>query len=225
MPSKVWDEIIYPFPNFSGVAQTSLLLILFNGAWWRHQMETFSALLVICAGNSPVPGEFPTQRPVTRSFDVFFDLRLNKQLNKQSWGWWFETLSRSLWRHCNGLSAVVPCAKFCNDTLPYYGARLKHIPIEFELRWKNRSWNEPQVRFIVESSFRAGVGVAALVVSWYILIYFNVIISWCLFFLFSSFTDPLPWTTCDNSWNTPACLARGRLLTQWPLGDVTVVSN
>ena len=41
------------------------------------------------------------QRPVTRSFDVFFDLRLNKRLSKQSWGWWFETPSRSLWRHCN----------------------------------------------------------------------------------------------------------------------------
>ena len=39
--------------------------------------------------------------PVTRSFDVFFDLRLNKQLSKQSWGWWFETPSCSLWRHCN----------------------------------------------------------------------------------------------------------------------------
>ena len=48
------------------------------------------------------PGEFPTQRPVTRSFNVFFDLRLNKPLSKQSWGWWFETLSRSLWRHRNG---------------------------------------------------------------------------------------------------------------------------
>ena len=51
-------------------------------AWWRHQMETFSALLAICAGNSPVPGEFPAQRPVTRSFDVFFDLRPNKRLSK-----------------------------------------------------------------------------------------------------------------------------------------------
>ena len=69
--------------------------------WCRHQMETFSALLAICAGNSPVPGEFPTQRPVTRSFDVFFDLRLNKRLSKQSWGWWFKTLSRPLWRHSN----------------------------------------------------------------------------------------------------------------------------
>ena len=54
--------------------------------WWRHQMETFSTSLAIFAGNSPVTGEFPAQRPVTRSFDVFFDLRLNKRLSKQSWG-------------------------------------------------------------------------------------------------------------------------------------------
>ena len=47
------------------------------------------------------PGEFPTQRPVTRSFDVFFDVRLNKRLSKQPRGWWFETQSWSLWRHCN----------------------------------------------------------------------------------------------------------------------------
>ena len=70
--------------------------------WWRHQMETFSALLTICAGNSPVPGEVPSQRPVTRTFDVYFELRLNKRLSKQSWGWWFETLSSPLWRHSNG---------------------------------------------------------------------------------------------------------------------------
>ena len=69
--------------------------------WWRHQMETFSALLVICAENSTVIGEFPAQRPVTRSFDVFFDLRQNIRLRQQWWGWWFETLSRLLWRHCN----------------------------------------------------------------------------------------------------------------------------
>ena len=49
-------------------------------------METFSALLAmaICAGNSLVPGEFPTQKAVTRNFDVCFDLRLNKRLSKQS---------------------------------------------------------------------------------------------------------------------------------------------
>ena len=55
--------------------------------WWRHQMETFSALLVICARNSPVTGEFPAQRPVTLSFDVFFDLRRNTRLSKQLWDW------------------------------------------------------------------------------------------------------------------------------------------
>ena len=52
------------------------------------------------------PGEFPAQRPVTRSFDVFFDLRLNKRLCKQPWGWWFERLSRPLWRHCNVMICV-----------------------------------------------------------------------------------------------------------------------
>ena len=47
------------------------------------------------------PGEFPTQRPVTRSFDVFFDMLPNKRFSQQSWGWWFETPSLSLWRHRN----------------------------------------------------------------------------------------------------------------------------
>ena len=72
--------------------------------WWRHQMETFSALLAICVGNSLVTGEFPTQWPVTWSFDVFLDLCLNKRLSKQSGGWWFEMPSCSLWRHCNVLT-------------------------------------------------------------------------------------------------------------------------
>ena len=52
-------------------------------------------------GEFTVTGEFPAQRPVTRSFDVFFDLHLNKRLSKKSWGWWFQTRSRPLWRHCN----------------------------------------------------------------------------------------------------------------------------
>ena len=73
--------------------------------WWRHKMETFSALLAFCAGNSLVTGEFSAQRPVTSSFDIFFDLRLNKRLSIQSCGWWFETPPRPLWRHSN----VVRC--------------------------------------------------------------------------------------------------------------------
>ena len=52
-------------------------------------------------------GEFtglPTQRPVTRSFDILFDLRLNKRLSKQSRSWWFETLSFPLSRQCNAIN-------------------------------------------------------------------------------------------------------------------------
>ena len=63
----------------------------------RHQMETFSALLALCVGDSPVPGEFPSQRPVTQNFDVFFDLHRNKRLRRR----WLETPSRLSWRHCN----------------------------------------------------------------------------------------------------------------------------
>ena len=69
--------------------------------WWRHQMEIFSALLAVCAGNSPVTDEFPAQRPVTRSFDVFFDLRTNQQFSKQWRRWSFEILPRSSWRYRN----------------------------------------------------------------------------------------------------------------------------
>ena len=59
---------------------------------------TFPALQAFCAGSSPVTGEFPAQRPVTRSFDAFFHLRLNKRLSKQSWRWWFETSQRPVTR-------------------------------------------------------------------------------------------------------------------------------
>ena len=68
--------------------------------WWCHQMETFSTSLALCVGNSPVTGEFPSQRPATRNFDVDL-LRLNKCLSKQSWGWSSEMPLHSLWCHCN----------------------------------------------------------------------------------------------------------------------------
>ena len=61
--------------------------------WWRHQMETVSALLALCAGNSPVTCEFPAQRQETWSFDVFFVLRMNKRVSNQ-----FEAVD--LRRHC-----------------------------------------------------------------------------------------------------------------------------
>ena len=97
---------------------------------WRHQMETFSALLAICAGNSP-PGEFPTQRPVTRSFDVYFDLSPNKRLSEQSWGWWFETPSRPLWRHRN---ESMDCCLFDREPLPEPKVTYRHLDITSSIR-------------------------------------------------------------------------------------------
>ena len=83
--SVVWFGICQDRVNFP---ICPLFFVLWqHDAWWRHQMETFSALLAICAGNSPVPGEFPAQRPVTRSFDVFFDLhRINGCVNNGETG-------------------------------------------------------------------------------------------------------------------------------------------
>ena len=97
----IFENRLTDFDHFLRASRSYVIVVKSAGAWWRHQMETFSASLAICAGNSPVPGEFPAQRPVTRSLDVSFDLRLNKQLSKQSWGWWFETPSRPLWSHSN----------------------------------------------------------------------------------------------------------------------------
>ena len=82
------------------------------------------------------PGGFPTQRPVTRSFDVYFDLRLNKRLCKQSWGWWFETLLCPLWRHSNDK--------------PYK----KHIPLQWRHNERNGVSNYRCLDCLVKRLFR-----------------------------------------------------------------------
>ena len=76
------------------------------------------------------PGEFPTQRPVTRSFDVYFDLRLNKRLSKQPWGWWFETPSWSLWRQRNGVLVTnwyVDCGSYWMNGLQKLSVQLSAV--------------------------------------------------------------------------------------------------
>ena len=67
---------------------------------WKHFLHYWPFLW-------PGTGEFPAQRPVMRSFDVFFDLCPDKRLSIQWWGWWFELLSSPLWRHCNGSMCFV----------------------------------------------------------------------------------------------------------------------
>ena len=99
-----------------------------GSAWWRHEMETFSALLTLCEGNSPVTGEFPSQRPVTRSFDAFFDPRLGKRWSKQPRRRWSETASRLLWRHFNGMERVHQDTKVCIFKLNYITVECSAFP-------------------------------------------------------------------------------------------------
>ena len=87
-------------------------------AWWRHKMETFSALLALCEGKPPVTAGFPSQRPVTLSFGVFSDRCLYTRLNKQSRRWRFETPLHPLWRHCNSAD--------CFFLLRYGGPLFRH---------------------------------------------------------------------------------------------------
>ena len=90
----VWLHICVNFTQFfKNITQT-----------WYIGCKKFRNMMTSSSGNTfrvtgPLCGEL--QRPVTQSFDVFFDLRLHKRLSKQSWGWWFETPSCSLWRHRN----------------------------------------------------------------------------------------------------------------------------
>ena len=99
------------------------------------------------------PGEFPTQKPVTRSFDVFFDLRLNKRLIKQSWGWWFETLSCPLWRQCNDHHKP-------SYVINWHITGTTGLPIElgwhvWRLRWHNMPVRHSLGHFIAEVCFAA----------------------------------------------------------------------
>ena len=130
---SIWRKCIFIGPSMAGAEETSdyhIYVITQNwpDPWWRHQMATFSALLALCVGNSPVTGEFPSQRPVTRNFDVFFDLCLSKRLSKQSRRWGFETSSRSLWRHCNAMR-VSWTYRYCHYGNQPRGYLSSHIEI------------------------------------------------------------------------------------------------
>ena len=80
--------------------------------------RNISALVALCEENPPISGRFLSQRPITRSFDVFFDLRRqNKRLSKQLRRQWFKTSSRSLWSHCNVLSQTLTYRRFSSTAV------------------------------------------------------------------------------------------------------------
>ena len=104
----IWCDL---YKRFYGICNTRSTLICNDcdrECYFRMMTSSNGTIFrVTChlCGNSPVPGEVPAQRPVTRSFDVFFDLLLNKRLSKHAWGWWFDTLSCPLWRHSNVITS------------------------------------------------------------------------------------------------------------------------
>ena len=110
-------------------------------SWWRNHMETYIASLALCAGNSPAVGEFPALKPVTRSFDGFFDLRLNKRLSNQSLGRWFEMPSRSLCRQCNVMWFISIRVPAWVLKWPNWQHPLRKQPTQFGHVTSNRSKN------------------------------------------------------------------------------------
>lgn len=58
---------------------------------------------------------------------------------------------------------------------------------------------------IIKNHLCAGIGYAVVLIAFYVDFFYNVIIAWCLRFFIASFTSELPWTSCNNYWNTPNC--------------------
>ena len=94
----MWDIGIQLTTYITVVSQNCDVPNSISFSWWRYQTESVSALLDLCEGNPPVTGGFPSQSASNTGFDVFFDICLNKRLNKQTSRWWFETPGCSLWR-------------------------------------------------------------------------------------------------------------------------------
>ena len=117
---RLWIGLPGPCPPWGGISTSCAISVSRHYRKCKHLLMFSQNNSMMTSSNGNIfrvtghlcgeftgPGEFPTQRPVTRSFDVFFDLRLNKRLSKQSWGWWFETPSWSLWRQCNAIPKVL----------------------------------------------------------------------------------------------------------------------
>ena len=122
------ELLVLLIPPIAWVAETPIIKgVLYHnnsiitGAMMTSSNENIFRVTGPLCGEFTGPGEFPTQRPVTRSFDVFFDLRLNKRLSKQPWSWWFETPAWSLWRHRNASHIKIPSYQYRDNKIPLPG--------------------------------------------------------------------------------------------------------
>ena len=125
---RLADVICWLYPKLSDIAGSSPWMPSYSHFIILYFISSHITMMTSSNGNIfrvtghlcgefTGPGEFLAQRPVTRSFDVFFDLRLNKRLRNQSWGWWFETQSRPLWRHCNAYTSQLTTSHLISSWL------------------------------------------------------------------------------------------------------------
>ena len=129
-----WLFVVTSIPNFN----VSQLHLYFSTLMMTSSSGNIFRVTDPLCGEFTCPGEFPTQRPVTRSFDGFFDLRLNKRLSKQSLGWWFEMPSWSLWRHCNVHSCCYTKEMFFHWPLMFFPGSI--------MKWHNAILRQSSIK-------------------------------------------------------------------------------
>ena len=131
-------------------------------SWWRHQMETFSALLALCAGNSPVTGEFPAQRPVTRSFEIsFICVWINSWINNREAG-----DLRRYHAHYDVIvmSPVMRTTFACHEVVMYLGpVSLTVFPSQFKF-----DGNFSLISILIQWSLQNFVHGTTAVLSWHV---------------------------------------------------------
>ena len=116
---------------------------IFAASWRRHQIETFSTLLTLCAGNSPVTLNSPHKGQRGGALEFSLICALNKRLSRQSWGCSFETPPCSSWRHCDVTHSTyghvcILWYIFPNDCIGIYILALKFgasLPFDVVVSW------------------------------------------------------------------------------------------
>ena len=99
-PIKLFERPIWEARTMKSPTEQHFAPFQLITPWWRHERETYSVLLALCMGNSPVTGEFPSQRPVTRTLMFSF---ICAWIN----GWANNREAGDLRRHCAHYGVIV----------------------------------------------------------------------------------------------------------------------
>ena len=136
-----WKIAIWPVGTLLGLVSPAIYnnFITHDDVVKRKHFPRYRSAL--CAGNSPVTGEFPSQGPVTWIFDVSFGVHQDERLSKRTRCWWFETPWRSLWCHCNVIArgnrqdGCLVILKNSSDTRPWNILLWQYENVAFRHLW------------------------------------------------------------------------------------------